>query len=323
MKAGFGALMMLAACALPSAARADDPTPAPSAAPQPRSGALNFVPPKGWTDTTRANGRPGVWRDWAIQDGSVTHSIVLSVTRESRRAVPSGDASVAMFKSLPNVKLLESGPATVCGDVPAFAYTYRSDRNPAHPLVIRHLLVDVGPMLGDVSYAHPPDVADRTDALDAMSTFCMREIYGMRAPAGWRHSVVPGLAGKDVPGVDGFTAPTGNSALIALAHADAVRLGAAVLAPTQVRAPTAVVSDAEEQCGAVRVRHAVMRTPGKDGAGPEIMETVTGYRHGATYFYSYVHPEAERTDPDAQRALTSFCDPNAALATPMPATTPV
>jgi hypothetical protein len=323
MKAGFVALMMLAACALPSGARADDPTPAPSATPQPRSGALNFVPPPGWTDTTRPSGRPGVWRDWAIQDGTATHSIVLSVTRESRRALPYGDASVAMFKSLANVKVLESGPATVCGDVPAFAYTYRSDRDPAHPLVIRHVLVDIGPMLGDVSYAHPPDVADRSDALDALSTFCTREIYAMRAPAGWRHSVVPGLAGKDIPGVDGFTAPTGNSALIALAHSDTVRRGATMLAPSQARAPTAVVSDAEEQCGTVRVRHTVLRAPGKDGAGPQIMETVAGYRHGTTYFYSYVHPEAERADAEAQRALTSFCQPDAALATPMPTTTPI
>jgi hypothetical protein len=323
MKAGFGMLMMLAACALPSAARADDPTPAPSAAPHATSTALNFVPPTGWTDVSRPSSRPGIWRDWSIQDGAVTHSIVLSVTRDTARAQAYGDASVAMFRSLPTAKLLESGPATVCGDVPAFAYTYRSDRNPAHPLLIRHVLVDIGPLLGDVSYAHPPDAADRPDALDAMSTFCVREIYAMRAPAGWRRSLLPGLEGKDVPGVEGFTAPSGKSALIALAHADSVRRGAAMLAPAQVRAPTTVVSDAEEQCGTVRVRHAVKRAPGKDGAGPEIMETVAGYRHGATYFYSYVHPEAERADPDAQRALTSFCDPNAALATPLPATTPV
>ncbi|HEV2737338.1 MAG TPA: hypothetical protein VGU66_02055 [Candidatus Elarobacter sp.] len=303
----------------PAAALADGP--ATSATPPPaRTAVLNFVPPKGWADSTRANGRPGFWKDWTIADGGVVHSFVLSVTNETRRALQYGDAAIAMYKTLPNVTLLEFGPTTACGDVPAFAYAYRSDRTTEHPLIIRHLLVDIGPALGDVSYAHPPGAADRADALDAMTTMCERQIYAMRPPLAWRRSSVPGITAKEAPGVDGYTAPTGNGALIALGVADSVRHGAAALAPAQANAPATVISDAEEACGAVRVRHAVIRTPGKNGAGPEILETVSGYRHGATYFYSYVHPEAERADPDAQRALMSFCDVNAALATPAPAT---
>jgi hypothetical protein len=60
---GFAALAFAGGCAvLPLVSSADDPTPA--------SGAmrLNFVAPKGWTDETRPNGRPGVWRDWIVRD---------------------------------------------------------------------------------------------------------------------------------------------------------------------------------------------------------------------------------------------------------------
>jgi hypothetical protein len=315
--------LVLAGCfgLVPAAARAYQP--APSVTPPPTfTTSLNFVPPKGWTDSTRPTDRAGFWKDWAIQDGGVTHSFVLSVTRESRRALPYGDASVVMFKTLPNVTVLSSGPTTACGDVPAFEYAYRSDRTPGHPLIIRHLLVDIGPLLGDVSYAHPPDIADRADALDAMTTLCEKQIYAMRAPSGWRRNDIPGVKANDARGVDGFSSPTGNGVLLALAVSNSVRAGAAILALSHAEPPAAVVSDAEEQCGSVRVRHAVVRAPGPNGAGPRILETVSGYRHGATYVYSYVHPEAERADPDAQRALTSFCDANAALATPAPAAPP-
>lgn len=319
LRRSFALALALVACYVlaPVAAPADEPA-APTAPPRAGTLSLNFVPPKGWTDVTRPNDRPGLWKDWTIQDGAVVHSFVLSVTRESRRALKYGDAAVAMFKTFPNVTVLDSGPATACGDVPAFAYTYRSDRTPGHPLVIRHLLVDIGTALGDVSYAHPPGIPDRTDALDAMTTLCERQIFAMRAPPGWRRGAVPGVA-SDSPGVDGFTAPAGTGALIALAVGDSVRHGAAMLGPTQTSPPAAVISDAEERCGTVRVRHALVRTPGKDGAGAQILETVSGYRHGATYVYSYVHPEAEPADPGAQRALTSFCDANATLATPPPA----
>jgi hypothetical protein len=312
-----GTVLALIGCfgLAPMTARADVPAPASPAA---ATTSINFVPPKGWSDTSRPNERPGLWKDWSIQDGADVHSIVLSVTHETRRAAAYGDDSVAAFKQLSFVKMLDSGPTTVCGDVPAFGYTYRSDRNPAHPLIIRHLLVDIGPALGDVSYAHAPGVADRADALDAMTTLCDKQIYAMQPPAGWRRSDIPGVTPKDPRGVDGFTAPTGSGVLLALAVSNSVRGAAAIVGPAHVNAPAVVVSDVEEQCGTLRVRHHVVRAPGLNGAGPRILETVSGYRHGATYVYSYVRPEAEAADPAAQRALTSFCDANATLATPPP-----
>src|ERR1035437_4482144 len=60
---GFAALAFAGGCAvLPLVSSADDPTPASGAM------GLNFVAPKGWTDETRPNGRPGVWRDWIVRD---------------------------------------------------------------------------------------------------------------------------------------------------------------------------------------------------------------------------------------------------------------
>lgn len=313
-----GTVLALVACGLvPMTGQADAQAPAASAA---TTTSVNFVPPKGWSDTSRPNGRPGLWKDWSIQDGADVHSIVLSVTRETRRAAAYGDDAVAAFKQLSFVKMLDSGPTTVCGDVPAFGYTYRSDRNAAHPLIIRHLLVDIGPALGDVSYAHAPGVADRADALDAMSTLCDKQIYAMQAPAGWRRRDIPGLSPKDPRGIDGFTAPSGGGVLLALAVSNSVRAGTAVPPPTN-DAASEVVSDAQEQCGTVRVHHTVLRTPGVNGLGPKILETVSGYRHGVSYVYSYVRPEAEPADAGAQHALSSFCDATATLATPPP--TPV
>jgi hypothetical protein len=307
------AFLALAAAvvALPARSFADEPTVT-----RPASGslALNFAAPKGWTDETRPSNRPGLWRDWAFRDGGgVVHSIVLSLTRESQPAAAYGPAAVAYFKTAANVSLIDSGPTTTCGDVPAFRYSYRSERTPGHPLVIVHVLVDIAGLLGDVSYAHPPDVADRADALDALSTMCDEKIYAMRAPAGWQRA---GLVAKNSPGVDTFMAPGKRSALVALAVSAPVSNGAQQLAPTTVRPPATLVSDVEEPCGTLRVRHSVIRTDGKNGA--DIIETVSGYRHGASYVYAYTHPEAERADPEAQRALTSFCDPNATLATPVP-----
>lgn len=315
------AVLVLAGCfaLAPAATRADEPV-VPGAA---NGVTLNFVAPKGWTDVTRPTDRPGYWKDWTIRDGGAVHSLVLSVTRETRRALPYGDAAIVAYKSLPNVTMREYGPTTSCGDVPAFAYTYRSDRTPGHPMIIRHLLVDIGPLLGDVSYAHAPEIADRADAVDAMSTLCERTIYAMRAPAGWSRSSVPGIRANDTPGVDGFTAPAGTAALIALATSVPVRRATEILEATRLLGPGSVLSDAVEQCGALRVRHAVIRAPGKDGAGPRLLETVAGYRHGASYFYSYVHEESERADPDAQRALTSFCDAGATPATPPPLPRPL
>jgi hypothetical protein len=309
------AFLALAAAvvALPARSFADEPTVT-----RPASGslALNFAAPKGWTDETRPSNRPGLWRDWAFRDGGgVVHSIVLSLTRESQPAAAYGPAAVAYFKTAANVSLIDSGPTTTCGDVPAFRYSYRSERTPGHPLVIVHVLVDIAGLLGDVSYAHPPDVADRADALDALSTMCDQKIYAMRAPAGWQRG---GVTAKNAPGVDGFTTPGSRAALIALAVPAPVPSHVEHPAPTTVNPPATLVSDVEEPCGALHVRHAVFRSEGPNGAGTMIAEDVAGYRHGVSYLYSYVRPAAERADPEAQRALTSFCDPNATLATPVP-----
>jgi hypothetical protein len=309
MKTGwFRALAVAGALvvAFPPASEAQTPPPSGSVT-------LNFVPPKGWTDESRPNGRPGYWKDWGIRDGANVHSLVLSVTREKLAAAPYRAAAVEYFKTSPNRTILDSGPATTCGDVAAYRYSYRSNVLPDHPMIIVHVLVDMGTLLGDVSYSHAPGVADRADALDAMSTLCDAQIYAMRPPDGWRRGAI---MHTDKPGVDGFTAPEGHGALIALAVSSPVTNRE--LAATVMKPPSTVLSDAEEQCGSLRVRHAVSRSPKAKGDAAEILETVAGYRHGASYFYSHVHPEAEPADPQAQRALTSFCDAAATLATPVP-----
>jgi hypothetical protein len=291
----------------PLAVRAADPDPAAS------SVTLNFQPPKGWTETHRTTGRPGLWRDWLVQDGDVLHSLVVSVTREDRTAIPYGENAVATIKSIAGISQVTSAPATVCGDVPAYTYTYRSDRTAGHPLIIRHLLVDIGPMVGDVSYARPPEAADRTDALDAMSTFCDQKVYAMRAPAGWKSM---GMSSPGNPGIGAFTSPSGDGTMIGLAVAMPVRAAAALQGPTQLKNGATLISDADETCGSIHVRHARWR--GDGGKGPQVVETVAGYRHGTSYMYTYTRPESTPADPEAERALTSFCDAGAALATPAP-----
>ena len=275
---------------------------------------LNFSPPKDWTDSTRPNDRPGVWKDWVVRDGGAVHSIVLSVTRESRPAAEYGPANVEAMKSIPGVTLLESGPATTCGDVPAFTYTYRSDRTPGHPMIIRHVLVDVGSLLGDVSYAHPPDVADRSDAVDALSTFCDQQIYAIHAPAGWKSI---GMSSPGNPGVGGFTSPSGDATVIGIAVAVPARIGAMFLTPNQTKDGMTLLSEGDETCGAQRVHRTRWRQSAEKG--PQLVEMVAGYHHGASYLYSYTHPESAPADTEAQRALTSFCDTGATLATPAPA----
>ncbi len=282
------------AAALPSVAGAQ-------AAP-PGNLRLNFAPPKGWTDSTRPNDRPGIWKDWVLRDGGTTHSIVLSVTRENAPAAVYGAASVNFMKGVPGVTLLESGAATACGDVPAYTYVYRSDRTPGHPMIIRHLLVDVGSLLGDVSYARPPDAADRADARDAMSTLCEQQIYTPRAPAGWKSG---GMYSPDNPGIGAFTSPAGDATLIALAVAMPVRLAQAMLGPTSLKSGATLIADAEETCGTTRVRHARWRATSDKGA--QLVETVAGYRHGTSYMYTYTRPESTPVDPEAERTLTSFC----------------
>ncbi len=163
-------------------ARADEPM-ATDAPPAVNGVTLNFVVPKGWSVVTRPTERPGYWKDWTIRDGGAVHSLVLSVTRETRRALTYGEAAIVAYKSLPNVKMLDYGPTTTCGDVPAFGYTYRSDRTPGHPLIIRHVLVDIGPGLGDVSYAHAPGVPDRPDALATLNSLCEKRIDATPVPA--------------------------------------------------------------------------------------------------------------------------------------------
>jgi hypothetical protein len=272
---------------------------------------LNFAPPKDWTDSSRLSDRPGYWKDWAMRDGGAVHSIVLSVTRENLRGVAYGTASVEQMKNTAGVTLLESGPATTCGDVPAFTYTYRSDRTPGHPMIIRHVIVDIGPLLGDVSYAHPPDVADRSDALDALSTMCERQIYAPRAPAGWKSG---GIRAAGQFGVDAFTAPAGDATLIALAVPAPISMQAVLMAPKVLRADETLVGGGEETCGATRVRRTRYRTG--SGSSAKLTETLSGYRHGVSYLYSYARPESTPPDPEAERALTSFCDAGATLATP-------
>jgi hypothetical protein len=286
---------------------------------------LNFVPPKGWVDSSRPNQRPGLWKSWALDDNGAVHSLVLSLTRENRPAAAYGPAEAATLQAIPGTSDVTSGPATVCGDVPAFQFTYRSDRTAGHPMIIKHYIVDVGPLLGDVSYAHPPDTPERADALDSMSMLCEQRVYAMRAPQGWRGG---GMRSSDHPGVDGFISPSGDQTLIALAVSAPVSMAARATAPTVVNGGATIVADAEETCGTTHVRHSRWRSPGASGAtggagtGPQLVEQVAGYRHGVSYLYTYTRPENAAADPEAQRALTSFCAPDATLATPPPAAAP-
>ena len=310
--------MMLAACALPSAARADDPTPAPSAAPQPRSGALNFVAAQGLERHDEGErpaggvarlGDPRRHRD--ALDGAERDSRVAPRATLRRRGCL--DVQVAAQREVARIRTGHDvrRRARVRVHVPLRPRPGAPARH--SPLARRHRPHARRRRLA--SYAHPPGVADRSDALDAMSTFCMREIYAMRAPAGWRHDVVPGLAGKDIPGVDGFTAPDAETArLIALARCGHRAAGRRRRSRRRKRArrprSSAMRKNSAAPCACGTPCYA---RPAKTAPDPQIMETVAGYRHGTTYFYSYVHPEAERADPEAQRALTSFCQPDAAL----------
>lgn len=293
------------AVAVPQAAGAQSP-PAPNVQ-------LNFAVPPGWTDSTRPNGRPGLWKDWVIRDGADVHSIVLSLTRERLPAQPYGAAAADGLKGEAGVALLESGPATTCGDVAAYTYTYRSERTPGHPMIIRHVLVDVASLLADVSYARPPDAADRTDARDALSTLCERQLYAPRAPAGWRAGRITSFTKNPM---DVFTAPAGGASLIAFAFPAAA--GAPKTLPVAQLGPGAtVIADGEETCGTTPVRRTRYRTG--SGAETKLAEVVSGYRHGIRYVYTYSRPEATPIDPDAELALTSFCDAGATLALPPPA----
>jgi hypothetical protein len=302
------AVLSLAAalCVAPGTAGAAD-------APGPVSVRLNFQPPKDWTETKRTTERPGLWRDWLFRDGTVVHSIVMSVTREDRPAAAYGEAAAASLKSAAGVSEVTSGPSTTCGDVPAYAYAYRSDRTPGHPLMIRHLLVDVAGLVGDVSYAHPPDVADRTDALDAMSTFCDQQIYAIRPPAGWKSL---GMFSPGNAGIGMFTSPDANSTLIGLAVAMPARTGALFLTSNQSKKGSTLISEGDETCGAQRIHRTHWRNASDKGV--KLDEMVAAYHHGVSYLYTYTRPESSPADPEALRALTSFCDAGAALATPAP-----
>ncbi|HTD35961.1 MAG TPA: hypothetical protein VK669_00495 [Candidatus Limnocylindrales bacterium] len=286
---------------------------------------LNFVPPKGWTDSTRPSERPGLWKSWVIVDRGTVHSLVLSVTREKTPAAAFGASNAAGIAAIPGTSNVSSGPTSVCGDVPAFQVTYRSDRTAGHPMIIKHYFVDVGPLVGDISYAHPPETAERADALDAMSTLCEQRVYAMHAPAGWRGG---GIRSSDHPGVDAFTSPAGDQTLLALAVSAGISMAAKALAPTVVTGGGAsIISDAEETCGTIHVRHARWRTNAPTSAGtpanvPQLVEQIAGYRHGVSYLYTYTRPENATADPEAQRALTSFCAPGATLATPPPQAQP-
>jgi hypothetical protein len=303
------AAVSAAACLLtaPPAARAAEPAPAADAVP------LTFQAPKGWTEVTRSSDRPGLWRDWTFHEGGIVHSIVLSVTRQDRLAAPSAEATAAALRSVAGVSQVTSGPVTTCGDVPAHAYAYRSDRTPDHPLIIQHLLVDVGSFVGDVSYAHPPGVADRADALDALTTLCDQQIYALRAPATWK-SV--GMYSPGNPGVGMFSSPAGDETLMGIAVAMPARLGAMKPASKPSGNASAVPAEADETCGTSIVHRARWRTVSEKGT--YLVEAVTGYRHGARYLYTYTRGASLPADPEAERALTSFCESGATLATPAP-----
>jgi len=296
----FCALALLAS----AAAAADAQTPS--------SVTVNFEPPNGWTQRPMPS-RAGAWASWTIDDGGVQHSIVLSITPTNAPALRYGPASVEQMRALPGVTILQAGPTTACGDVPAYGFTYRSDRTAGHPLVIRHLVVDIGSLLGDVSYAHPPDIADRADAVDALSTFCDRRVYAPRAPAGWR-SIAFAASGR--PGVAAFMAPDGKSSLIALAARAPASKAAEAARPAELAAGATMIRDAQEPCGSGSVRRTTFATG--SGADAKINEQVAGYRHGTNYVYVYVRPASATAEPDAERALTAFCEAGATLATPPP-----
>ena len=310
----FAAVVLAFGCAVfPPASNADDPAPGSS------SIRLNFVAPKGWNEDTRPNSRPGIWKNWVVRENRDLHSMVLSVTRESRTLGPYVEANTGAIRTAPGISNVQSGPATTCGDVAALAYSYRSDRTAGHPLLIKHVVVEIatfpgsGALIGDVSYAHSPDAADRADALDAMSTLCDERIYAMRGPAGWRSG---GIRASDRPGVDAFSSPSSDATLIALAVPAPVSTAARQLQPTVLTGAT-LISDADETCGSIHVRRARWRSTGPSGA-PQVVEQVAGYRHGASYVYVYSRGESVPLDPAAERALTSFCDADATLATPPP-----
>ncbi len=300
----------VALLAVPLVARADDPAPGASASRL----SLNFQVPKGWADTTRPTDRAGYWREWAIRDGNAVHSLVMSVTRESSRAAAYGAAAAAQLASMPGSSQMTSGATTTCGDVPAFQYTYRTDRTPDHPLIIRHVLVDIGTLVGDLSYARPPDAADRQDALDAISTFCERHIYRAEAPAGWKALMMSvGEAGLGM-----FSSPSGDSTVMAMGVPMPVRAAEAMAGATMVKNGATLISDADEVCGSIHVRHARWRSV--NAKGPQVFESVGGYHLGVRYVYTYERPESAPPDPGAEHVLTSFCDQ--AAPAPEPSNTP-
>lgn len=283
--------------------------PASAQSTQLRDVRLNFAPPVGWT--ALAGGRPGVW-NWRLSEGSAVHSIVLTLTRESRPAATYGPESAQARTHEAGVTLLESGPATVCGDVPAYTFAYRSERSPGHPTIVRHVLVDVGSLLGDVSYARPAEAAERADARDALTTMCEQQFYVPRVPASWRgaHTSV----GQST--IDMFSAASGGAKLIARVAPAPAGTPPRALAPAELGAGAAMIDENDETCGTTHVRRAHYRS--KSGADTLLIETLSGYRHGGSYIYAYSRPEATPLDPAAERALASFCDESAALATPVP-----
>ncbi len=197
-----------------------------------------------------------------MRDGSVVHSIVLTLTRESRPAATYGPASAQALTHEAGVTLLESGPATVCGDVPAYSFTYRSERTPGHPMIIRHVLVDVGSLLGDVSYAHPPEAAERADARDALTTLCEQQFYVPRVPASWRSAHITSIGQNTI---DMFSAPSGGAKLIARVAPAPAGAPPRALAPAELGAGAAMIDESDETCGTTHVRRAHYRTEVRRG----------------------------------------------------------
>jgi hypothetical protein len=175
------------------------------------------------------------------------------------------------------------------------------------------VIVDVASLIADASYARPPDAADRTDARDALTTLCERQLYAPRAPAAWRFSRLTSFTKNPM---DVFTAPAGGASLIAFAFPAAA--GPPKTLPVAQLGPGAtVIADGEETCGTTPVRRTRYRNG--SGADAKLSEVVSGYRHGIRYVYTYTRPESTPFDPAAELALTSFCDAGATLATPPPA----
>jgi hypothetical protein len=94
--------------------------------------------------------------------------------------------------------------------------------------------------------------------------------------------------------------------------------GALFLTANQSKKGGTLLSEGDETCGAVRIHRTHWRNTSDKGV--QLDETVAAYHHGVSYLYSYTRPESAPADPEAQRALTSFCDAGAALATPAPLT---